>query len=119
MRVETGNLNTENSEYPARKGWVVGDLVPEMSLMHSDDVSLKWVTHAKGTKKSSGADLDTETRTITLLLSGSWLTRFSGDGKAIILSTPGDYLTYEGAALHENEALEESRLIVFRWTERR
>ncbi|HWQ59817.1 MAG TPA: hypothetical protein VN420_01565 [Candidatus Fimivivens sp.] len=49
-----------------------------------------------------------------ILLSGSWLTRLVNDGTETIVSNQGEYLIYEGSEPHENEALEESRLIVVR-----
>jgi hypothetical protein len=115
MRLETGNLDSAKTEHPERNGWFIGDLVPETSLLHTGKCSVKWVTHSEGLKKRSGGDLESETRTTVVLLSGRWLTRFMEDGSEVILENPGDYLTYGGAAVHENEALSESRLIVIRW----
>ncbi|NTW89302.1 MAG: hypothetical protein HGB37_00075 [Candidatus Moranbacteria bacterium] len=110
MRFETGNLDSENTEHPERSGWCVGGRAPEASLMRTGKCSVKWVTHPEGMKKRSGSDLESETRTTVILLSGRWLTRFAEDGSEVILESPGDYLTYEGALAHENEALSESRL---------
>ncbi|MEN9557749.1 MAG: hypothetical protein RL141_118 [Candidatus Parcubacteria bacterium] len=114
MRIETGNLEILNGKNPERKGWIIGTFIPEDSLMHSSACEVKWATHPKGLQKKAGTNLDSRVRTMIILISGKWLTRFLGDGKEVILSKPGDYLIYEGAS-HENEALEDSQMMIVRW----
>ncbi len=117
MKIETGNLDVLRENDPERKGWVAGDFIDHQSLRYSNNCSIKWAYHPKGLRKTSGSGLNANTRTMVILISGVWLTRLLEDGREIILSNPGDYLIYENAK-HENEAIEDSRVMVIRWKEK-
>ena len=106
MKLETGNL--ENI------GWFIGSNADKDSLFFSENCEIKWAKHPKGLKKVSGVELNDDVRSVVVLISGSWLTRFPNESKEIILSKPGDYLAYTGE-YHENEALEDSHVMVIRW----
>ncbi len=115
MKTETGNIDALNEKNPEQKGWFIGNFIEEESLRHSENCEVKWAVHKQGIKKtSSGGDAVTKTRTVVILLSGKWLTHFLDDGQEVVLSQPGDYLMYEDR-LHENEAIEESHVMVIRW----
>ena len=115
MKTETGNINALNEMKSERKGWFIGNFIEEESPRYSENCEIKWAIHKQGTKKtSSGGDTSAKTRTVVILLSGKWLTRFLDDGQEVVLAQSGDYLLYEDR-LHENEALEESHVIVVRW----
>ena len=106
MKIEKGNL--ENV------GWFIGDKADKDSLFYSENCQIKWAKHPKGLKKVSGVELDDDVRTVVVLIYGKWLTRFPKKGEEVVLSNPGDYLAFTGEH-HENEALEESQVMVIRW----
>jgi len=114
MDIETGNLDLLNKKDPEKKGWLIGSFIEENSLRHSDKCEVKWAKHLKGLKKVAGENLKDNCKTVVILISGKWLTRFPESGKEIILLEPGDYLVYSDS-YHENEALEDSHLVVVRW----
>ncbi len=109
MTTEKGNLNIN--------GWFIGDIENKDSLLSSQNCQVKWAIHPKGLKKVSGVQLDDKIRSVVVLVSGKWLTRFPERGEEIVLEKPGDYIAYTGE-YHENEALEESHVMVIRWDPR-
>jgi len=114
MKIEIGNLQQLSKKNPERRGWFIGDFIPQESLLHSEKCEIKWAYHLKGLKKNSGKELNENVRTAIVLIKGKWLTKFLKNENEIVLSTPGDYLIYTGAQ-HENEALENSHVIIIRW----
>lgn len=106
MIIENGNL--ENV------GWFIGNNADKNSLLFSEKCQIKWAKHPKGLKKVSSVELSESMRTVVVLISGKWLTRFPNESKEVILSNPGDYLAFSGE-YHENEALEVSHVMVIRW----
>jgi hypothetical protein len=114
MRVETGNVDELNNKNPERRGWFIGDFIEKDSLFNSSACEIKWTKHKKGLKKTSGNDLDENTITVGVLVSGKWKSIYPAEKREIILSKLGDFVAYEGM-YHENEALEDTQLIVIRW----
>ena len=106
MSTETGNIG--------KNCWFIGDIENKESLLFSENCQIKRAIHPKGLKKVSGVELDTEVRSVVVLVKGKWLTRFPERCEEVVLSNPGDYLAYTGE-YHENEALEESHVMVIRW----
>lgn len=106
MKIEQGNL--ENV------GWFIGNGVNKNSLFFSNNCQIKWAKHPKGLKKVSGIELNNNIRTVVVLISGKWLTKFPNESKEVVLCNPGDYLAFTGE-YHENEAIEASHVIVIRW----
>lgn len=114
MEIESGNLDQLAISQPEKKGWFVGSFIEQESLRNSDKCEVKWAKHQKGLKKIAGQNLKDNCRSVVILISGRWLTRFTDNNQEIILSKPGDYLVYQDGC-HENEALEDSCVIVIRW----
>ena len=106
MTTEKGNIG--------KGGWFIGDIENKDSLLSSQNCQIKWAIHPKGLKKVSGVELEFDVRSVVVLISGKWLTKFPERGEEVILDSPGDYLAYTGE-YHENEALEESHVMVIRW----
>ena len=76
MIIENGNL--ENV------GWFIGNNADKNSLLFSEKCQIKWAKHPKGLKKVSGVELSESMRTVVVLISGKWLTRFPNESKEVI-----------------------------------
>jgi hypothetical protein len=113
MNIEVGNLDVLTKQNPERRGWFLGSFIPE-GLLHSNACEVKWARRPKGSKRTTGMKIDKNIRTVVILISGKWKTIFPEDREEIILSNSGDYLIYEGT-YHENEALEDSHILVLRY----
>lgn len=105
MSIETGNLDDENAALPERHGWFV----------QAANCDAKWVRHPRGSKKRAGTENGASTHTVVVLLSGRWRFLFARDQREVVLSKSGDYLRYDASEPHENEALEDTHLLVLRW----
>ena len=114
MSIEHGNLNSVEEHNPKRGGWFIGNFIPEPSLLHSKQCEVKWAHHPKGLKKSSGLNLDTDSRTVVVILSGQWKLLFTNENKEVLLSQPGDFVVFDGVE-HTSEALEDCHVMVVRW----
>ncbi|EKE18737.1 MAG: hypothetical protein ACD_9C00253G0002 [uncultured bacterium] len=115
MKLETGNLDILSAENEERRGWFVGSFIPKDSLLNSDSCEVKWSKFLKGLKRTSSQDASDNTHTVAVLIKGKWKCFFTEEKKKVILSEPGDFVAYDGGAHHENEALEDSHLMVIRW----
>ncbi len=114
MSIEQGNLNNIEELNPERGGWFVGKFIPESSLLHSEKCEVKWAHYNKGLKKDSGLNLDANSRTVVVLLSGVWKLLFTKENKEVVLSQPGDFIVFDGIE-HTSEALEDCHVMVVRW----
>lgn len=105
MSIEVGNLDEQNAAHPEKRGW----------FLQTPNCEAKWVRHPKGLKKQAGSDNEASTHTTVVLISGRWVFRFARDQREVVISEPGDYLRYDASEPHENEALEDTHLLVLRW----
>lgn len=114
MRIETGNLDSLNEKSPERGGWFLGKFMPEESLLHSETCEARWLRYPKGLTKSSNLNLEIESRTAGILISGKLKITFLNESREIILEKPGDFAAFDGLP-HISEALEDTLLVVVRW----
>ncbi len=112
--IESGNLNQKNKEVPSHKQWVMGFMLDKKSLLHSDDVEVKWSEHKAGEKHAS-PKANTHSKTLLILLKGKIKTDFQDQGKTVILEKEGDFVIWEKGVFHLSEVLEDSKAITIRW----
>lgn len=75
---------------------------------------MKWITHKQGEVKH-GAMAKSESKTLVILIKGSFRLDFSDDTSSF-LENEGDYVSYDAHTVrHSGSALEDSTLIVIRW----
>jgi hypothetical protein len=88
--------------------------IEQNSFFHSNNFEVKWAVHKKGDIKK-GALAQHESKTLVILLKGTFRIDFS-DTTSALLKNEGDYVAYDaGQVNHTGVALAESRLIVIRW----
>lgn len=114
MLFESGNLDSLNANNPQRKNWVVGSFVSPGSLLYSRNCEVKWENCAKGTIRKSEMNVARGSRTLVILLEGSWKITDAATNVDYTISKPGDYLLFD-QGMHVSEALADSRLVVIRW----
>jgi hypothetical protein len=112
--IETGNLDKLNQEHPERKGWFLGEFMPEDSILHHKKYEAKWAHYPKGFSKSTPKNSSLDSQSVIVLVSGKWKIRFPESGKEVLLSKPGDYNAFDDTE-HDSEALEDTQLLVLRW----
>lgn len=121
--IQKGNMNEVANIDPKRNGWVIGSFIENSSIFHSDECEVKWAEHKKGYKKE-GLRVDVTTKTVTILISGSFQVEFKdkqdGHHETALLKELGDYIAYDASKYdHIGEALDDSLVIVIRWPSKR
>ena len=95
-------------------GWFLGAFVHAAEgLRHSEDVEVKWGTHAAGESKR-GIGTNKTATTLALLISGRFVVTFPGRGD-VSLDQPGDYVVFGPDVPHGWTALADSVVITIRW----
>jgi len=108
-----GNTKIDKEKHPERKGWFVGNFIPALEGLHSDDIEIKWGEHKRGMLKT--AEKTTSRKTISLLIRGKIKINFTDEAKSVVLEKEGDYVFYAPENHHTVEVLEDSLVIVIRW----
>lgn len=102
----------------AQRGWFLGHFIePGEGLRHSDEVEVKWGTHAAGETKSAYGANDTA-RTLSILVSGRFVLEFPDLGETVHLERPGDYALWAAGPRHRWVAVADSVILTVRWPSR-
>ena len=95
-----------------RRGWFVGQFMPDGDVRRSDDVEVKWGVHQAGETRESWQD-DEERTTLLVLVEGRWRIHLSVD--TYVLARPGDYAMWGPGIGHSWQAEADSTVITVRW----
>lgn len=107
--IHKGNTYTDGAE---RRGWFVGPFMPANSLLHSNQVEIKWVEHKAGEVREGWVE-DEKRTSLCVLLAGKYLLHF--DQTSALLEEPGDYVLWGEDVAHKWEAIEDSLIVTVRW----
>jgi len=106
-----GNCEAEKSNH---RGWIIGYFMDKGSLLHSEDLEVKWSSHLKGEKKLELAK-NVKAKTLFILFKGEFSFHFSDQKMDVVLSKEGDYILYDAGVAHSWEVLKDCCGINVRW----
>lgn len=109
-RWHTGNAAEDGAD---TRGWIVGHFIdPSQGVRSSNDVEIKWATHARGEKRAEWTKDDQRT-TVVMLIRGHFRVYLTGGSTT--MNRPGDYAMWGAGIDHSWEALENSVVVTIRW----
>jgi hypothetical protein len=95
------------------RGWFVGHFMPEEdNLLRTNDVELKWFTHAKGETREDWAP-GNPVKTLNILIRGKFALLFPDE--EVLLETEGDFVQFGPGVPHSYRSIEESLVLTVRW----
>lgn len=109
------NIHAGNTyqDGPERRGWFVGNFMPEDDLRQSHDVEIKWGQHQAGEAREEWVRGE-ERSTVLVLVSGIFTIVFP-EGEHT-LKEQGDYLMWGPGVDHSWRADEDAVTMTVRWT---
>ncbi|MCX7357536.1 MAG: signal peptidase I [Alphaproteobacteria bacterium] len=95
------------------RGWFVGHFMPgEDNPLRTNDVEMKWATHAKGETRPEWAP-PSPVRTLNILIRGRFVLLFPE--QEVLLQNEGDYVMFGPDIAHSYRSEEESLIMTVRW----
>jgi hypothetical protein len=95
------------------RGWVLGHFMPgESNPLRTNDVEMKWYTHAKGETRNEWAP-GIPVRTLNVLIRGRFVLLFPS--QEIVLEKEGDFAFFGPDVPHSFRSEEESLVLTVRW----
>lgn len=111
MDIEFGNIATKPN---GERGWIFGPFIPDPSPFKTENFSVKWTTFPKGQERTE-LGVDPVQRSVAVLISGKFKIVFPDSHTEIVLENEGDYAYYGAGVGHTWIALEDTKLVTFRW----
>ena len=104
--------NAANASQETR-GWFMGHFMPgEANPLRTEDVELKWFTHAKGETRHEWAP-GNPVRTLNILINGRFVLLFPE--QEVELKNQGDFVLFGPDVPHSYRSEEESLVLTVRW----
>lgn len=95
------------------RGWFLGHFMQGDNLpLHSEDIEVKWFTHAQGESRSDWAP-GNPVRTLNILIRGHFVLRFPD--QEVPLRHEGDFVLFGPDVPHSFKSVEESLVLTVRW----
>lgn len=95
------------------RGWFLGHFMPgEDSPLRTQDVELKWYTHAKGETRHEWAP-GNPVKTLNILIRGRFILLFPD--REVELQEEGDFVLFGPDTPHSFRSEEESLVLTVRW----
>jgi len=95
------------------RGWLLGHFMPGVdNPLRSNDVEIKWYTHAKGETRPEWAPAN-PVRTLNVLVRGRFALVFPD--REVVLTTEGDFVLFGPGVPHTFRSEEESLVLTVRW----
>jgi hypothetical protein len=110
--IQQGNAEVDSADF---KKWLIGKFIPEDSLLHSDNIEVKWGKHAAGERKDADYRTVFTGRTLGVLVHGKFMMKFPEQNREVLLVNEGDYVVWDQAIPHTWEVLEDCLIITIRW----
>ena len=105
-----GNANEATRNF---RGWFLGHFMPGAdNPLHSNDVELKWYTHAKGETRHEWAPAN-RVKTLNILIRGKFVLEFPD--REVCLEKEGDFVLFGPGVAHSFRSIEESLVLTVRW----
>ena len=106
----SGNVNESSKD---TRGWFLGHFMPgEDNPLHTEELELKWYTHAKGETRAEWAP-GNPVRTLNILLRGHFVLLFPD--QEVALEKEGDFVIFGPGVPHSYRCEEESLVLTVRW----
>jgi diadenosine tetraphosphate (Ap4A) HIT family hydrolase len=97
------------------RGWFLGHFMPADHPLRSEDVEIKWYTHAKGETREQWAPPNA-VRTLNVLIRGKFVLLFPD--REVTLGKEGDFVLFGPGIAHSFRSVEESLVLTVRWPSR-
>jgi hypothetical protein len=95
------------------RGWFVGHFMPgEDNPLRTDELEVKWYTHAKGETRAQWAP-GNPVKTLNILIRGHFVLLFPN--QEVALEKEGDFVLFGPGLPHSYRAVEESLILTVRW----
>ena len=105
-----GNVSEASKD---TRGWFVGHFMPgEENPLRTEELEVKWYTHAKGETRAQWAP-GNPVKTINILIRGHFVLLFPN--QEIALEKEGDFVFFGPDVPHSYRAVEESLVLTVRW----
>jgi hypothetical protein len=114
MNDEPGAPYTGNAAEFARttRGWFLGHFMEPGHRLQSEEVELKWFTHARGETRAEWSPA-APVRTLNLLVRGRFVLLFPD--REVCLAREGDFVLFGPGMPHSYRSEEESVVLTVRW----
>ena len=99
----------------ATRGWFLGHFIEAGRRQHSEELELKWFTHARGETRSDWSPAS-PVRTLNLLVRGRFVLLFPD--REVCLAREGDFVLFGPGVPHSYRSEEESVVLTVRWPSR-
>jgi len=99
---------------PEHRGWVWGHFMDPKSVMHSNDIEIKWSRLKKGDKKEI-TGINTTAQTLHITIEGRFKINFPDQNLTLSTKNKGDFIFYDNNISHTWEALTDCLCIIIRW----
>ena len=98
-------------------GWFLGHFMPSGAdnPLRTEDLELKWYTHAKGETRDQWAPASQVT-TLNILIRGKFVLLFPD--REVPLEREGDFVLFGPGIAHSFRSVEESLVLTVRWPSR-
>ena len=114
MESESGAPYFGNAAEVAQRsrGWFLGHFMPAGHTLQSEDVELKWFTHARGETRAEWSPAS-PVRTLNVLVRGRFVLLFPE--REVCLAREGDFVLFGPGVPHSYRSEEESVVLTVRW----
>jgi quercetin dioxygenase-like cupin family protein len=95
------------------RGWFVGNFMPgEDNPLRTEQLEVKWYTHAKGETRAQWAP-GNPVKTLNILIRGHFVLLFPN--QEVALEKEGDFVLFGPGLPHSYRAVKESLILTVRW----
>jgi hypothetical protein len=110
--MSTWHFGSAAEDTAERRGWFIGNFMPDGDVRCSSDVEVKWGSHPAGDEREAWHDDEART-TLLLLIEGRFRINLSVADH--VLAHPGDYAMWGPGIGHSWRAEQDSIVVTVRW----
>jgi hypothetical protein len=115
MKFDVPTLVSGNASEASKdtRGWFVGNFMPgEDNPLRTEELEVKWYTHAKGETRAQWAP-GNPVKTLNILIRGHFVLLFPN--QEVALEKEGDFVLFGPGLPHSYRAVKESLILTVRW----
>jgi hypothetical protein len=115
MKFDLPTLVSGNASEASKdtRGWFVGNFMPgEDNPLRTEELEVKWYTHAKGETRAQWAP-GNPVKTLNILIRGHFVLLFPN--QEVALEKEGDFVLFGPGLPHSYRAVKESLILTVRW----